>query len=121
MKKLIFKLLCGMVFLCPAANLHAQDMLKTDPVHCKLLNDTLGVSLIQVSLKPGEKLPMHVHPTWMFYVLTGGTIRHYDPDGKYFDLPVQPGMHLQGKATPVHADENVGDKPIDFLVVEIKK
>jgi beta-alanine degradation protein BauB len=121
MKKIILTLLSGMLLLCPFTNLHAQDMVKTDPVHCKLLNDTLGVSLIQVSLKPGEKLPMHIHPTWMFYVLTDGTLRHYEMDGTYFDAPLKVGMHLQGKTTTVHSDENVGDKPIEFLLVEIKK
>jgi len=121
MKRLILTLVFGGLLLFMVTGLHAQDLLKTDPVHCKLLNDTLGVSLIQVTLKPGEKLPMHIHPNWMFYALSGGTIRHYEQDGKYFDVPVQPGMHIQGKATTVHADENISDKPIEFLLVEIKK
>ncbi len=121
MKKIILTLVYGTFMLYAATNLYAQDLVKTDPVHCKLLNDTLGVSLLQVTLKPGEKLPMHIHPTWMFYVLSGGTLRHIEEDGKYVDIPVQSGMHIQGKPTTVHGDENVGDKPIEFLLVEIKK
>lgn len=98
-----------------------SDPVKTDPAHCKVLNDTLGVKLIQVTLKTGEKLPLHTHPVWLFYVLSDCTLRHYDSDGKYFDVPINTGMHMQGKPSPVHADENVGDKPLEFLLVEIEK
>jgi beta-alanine degradation protein BauB len=119
MKKVISTFVFVVLMMIPFTTLRSQDLIKVAPEQCKLLNDTLNVRLIQVTLKPGEELPLHTHPVFQFYVLSGGTIRHIESDGKYFDFPVTPGMHLQGKATTKHGDKNVGDTTIQFLLTEI--
>lgn len=121
MKKGVFFIVFGILIMFPFAVAKSQDILKVAPDQCKLLNDTLNVRLIQVTLKPGEELPLHTHPVFQFYVLTGGTIRHIEADGKYSDFQITPGMHLQGKATSKHGDKNVGNSIIQFLLVEINK
>jgi quercetin dioxygenase-like cupin family protein len=117
MKKL-FTLLPVLALCFSAQVVRSQDMSKVDPVHCKVLNDTANVRLILVTLHPGDKLPLHSHPTWIFYSLTGGKIGHVE-QGKTTTLTLEPGMHAAGVSGPAHEDVNLGNTDVSFLVVEI--
>ncbi|HEX4507579.1 MAG TPA: hypothetical protein VH722_17755 [Alphaproteobacteria bacterium] len=74
---------------------------------------------------PGSPLPMHRHDhPRVIIALTGGTMRiaedtgasetHQWQTGKAYWLPANPpGTH--------HQDINVGDRPIEVMVVELQK
>lgn len=98
----------------------AQDMVKVAPKNTKVLVDNDQVRVIEVSLKPGEKLPMHSHPANVVYFVTGGKTKTTLADGKVMETE-----HKAGEATwsePVtHSNENAGTMATKALVVELKK
>lgn len=74
---------------------------------------------------PNAPLPLHRHEhPRVLVVLSGGTMKIVDqngaseshdwPSGKAFWLPANPPGTL-------HQDVNAGDKPIEVMVVELKK
>ena len=60
----------------------AQDSVKVDPKHYKVLFNNEYVRILDVRQKPGEKAPMHSHPKHVIYSLTRATIKFTSSDGK---------------------------------------
>jgi quercetin dioxygenase-like cupin family protein len=121
MKK-IFKItvLCFGLFMCirPAIS---QDMLQTNPKETKLLQDSLGVRMLLVSLPPGGVLNKHTHPTFMGYVVQGGTLEEYYEDGTKATMELPAGMSAKSPAMGVHWDKNIGKTTIEFILIELPK
>jgi quercetin dioxygenase-like cupin family protein len=63
---------------------------------------------------------MHEHPDVVAVFLTDGQIRFALPDGKSEDATVKAGTSM---FTPggKHLPENIGDKPFEVVLVELKK
>lgn len=96
------------------------DPLKIDRKHYKLEFENGQVRVIRATIGAHETAPMHEHPLNRVSVyLADQTNRVTSADGK-----VQTVTHKAGEAvwgTPVkHKEENIGDKPFEVLVVEIK-
>lgn len=98
----------------------AQELSKVDTRHVtvKLDNDTLQVT--EVTLKPGEKLPLHTHPAYTVYTIYGGTVRLAYRGGKTEDVVWNHGDVLYGDPEGPHTTENVGKTTVKILLVEIK-
>ena len=62
---------------------------------------------------------MHGHPANVALFLTDGKVRFTLPDGKTQDVAVKAGS-TQWNAGGKHLPENVGDKPFELLLVELK-
>ncbi len=62
---------------------------------------------------------MHNHPENVAVFLTDGNAKFTMPDGKTVDAPVKAGS-IQWDAGGQHLPENVGDKPFELIVVELK-
>ncbi len=97
-----------------------QELSKVDPAHVavKLDNDTLQVT--EITLKPGEKLPMHTHPAYIVYTIDGGTVRIAYQGGKTDDATWNQGAVIYGDPEGPHTTENVGSTTIRILLVELK-
>src|SRR5215217_8842914 len=96
MKKRMLPFLAVIIFIAFGATANAQDVCKSNPSHCKLLQDTAGVKLMLITLKPGEKLLAHTHP-WNFgYVLKGGLYKWTYADGKTESAQMKEGDHFAG-------------------------
>jgi quercetin dioxygenase-like cupin family protein len=113
----ILAVACGLLSSGAAV---AQELSKVDPTHVavKLDNDTLQVT--EVTLKPGEKLPLHSHPAYALYTIHGGTVRIAYQDGKTEDLVWDHGDVIYGDPEGPHTTENVGKTTVRFLLVEVK-
>jgi quercetin dioxygenase-like cupin family protein len=117
MKKFI-PIVCISILVLATAR--AQDPVKLDPAHYKVILDNKQVRVLDVRLKPGEKTPMHSHPNHVIYSLTGGTVKFTLADGKTETATMRAGQAVWHNAE-THAGENVGKTATHALDIELKK
>ncbi len=63
----------------------AQDPVKVDPDHYKVLLDNAVVRVLKIDMAVGAKSVMHSHPDAMLVPLSSGKARFTMPDGKTQD------------------------------------
>jgi len=98
----------------------AQDPVKVDPKHYKVLFNNEYVRILDVRQKPGEKSPMHSHPNHVIYSLTGATIKFTSSDGKTNTVTTKAGQVVWHNAE-THTVENIGKTENHVLDIELKK
>ncbi len=104
---------------------HAQtaakaDPVKVDPKHYKVEFENESVRVLRISYGPGEKSVMHSHPNAVAVFLADGNSRMTTPDGKSQDMPIKAGA-AQWTPAGTHLPQNIGDKPFQLVLVEMKK
>ncbi len=97
----------------------AQDAVKVDPKHYKVEFENDQVRVLRISYGPGEKSVMHGHPNAVAVALTDVNGKFTLPDGKTQAVTQKAGMSLWTPAGK-HLPENVGDKPFELILVELK-
>jgi quercetin dioxygenase-like cupin family protein len=113
-------LVVGVLVLAVAAvPAMAQDPVKVDPKHYKLEFENDQVRVLRITYGPHEKSVMHEHPASVAVFLTDGQAKFTLPDGKTQDAPVKAGI-AQWDGGGKHLPENVGDKPFELILVELK-
>ena len=100
--------------------LAAQDAAKVDATHYKVMSENAQVRILHVHYGPHEKSVMHTHPDSVVVSLSGGKTMFHLPDGKTQVVEMKPGDSMFTPHT-VHLPENVGDKPMDAVLIELKK
>lgn len=103
-------------FVVPAM---AQDAVKVDAKHYKVEFENDQIRVVRIKYAPGEKSVMHEHPPNLAVFLTDGNVRFALPDGKTQDAPVKAGT-FQWDGGGKHLPQNVGDKPFELVLVELK-
>jgi mannose-6-phosphate isomerase-like protein (cupin superfamily) len=98
----------------------AQDPTKVDPKHYKVLLDNAHLRIDDVMIKPGEKTPMHSHPGYAVYALTGGNVKFTYPDGKTRTVKVKAGQAIW-RDGETHTSENIGKSDLHVIDIELKK
>ena len=98
---------------------YAQDPAKVAPKNVKVVFENNRVRVIEVRIKPGEKIPLHSHPANV-------TIALSDFKGKWLSDSGEPTVR-QFKLDTVlwsepitHASENVGSTEIHAIAIELK-
>jgi len=107
------------VFSVAVFTAKAQDPVKVDPKHYKVEFENAQVRVLHISVGPHEKTPMHSHPSGVVVWLTDGHVRFTYPDGKTEEAHGQAGQAAWSAAV-THAGENLGDKPIGVVQIELK-
>jgi quercetin dioxygenase-like cupin family protein len=97
----------------------AQDAVKVDPAHYKVLIDNPSVRVLKVTVSPGAKSPMHSHPDALLVSLQDSKARFTLPDGKTQDMEIGKETASYTPAT-THSPANVGTTPVDAILVEFK-
>ena len=97
----------------------AQDPVKVDPAHYKVLLDNAAVRVLKVNVAPGAKTPMHAHPDALIIPLETGKTRFTLADGKTEDSLL---TKETAAFTPAgtHAGANVGTTKVEAILVEFK-
>jgi len=113
-------LLVGAVCVCLAVVIVAQDAVKVDAKHYSVISENDQVRIVKVHYGVGEKSVMHSHPNSVAVFLTDGHAKMTTPDGKSQDMNVKAGDTMYSSAGS-HLPENVGDKPFELILVELKK
>src|SRR5271170_3654463 len=103
-----------------AQTANKADPVKVDPKHYKVEFENENVRVLRISYGAGEKSVMHNHPNAVAVYLTDGTTRMTTPDGKSQDVPVKAGTTGWTPAGS-HLPQNIGNKPFELILVELKK
>lgn len=112
-------LICAAACLIAATIAPAQDAVKVDPKHYKVETENAQVRVLRIHYDPHEKSVMHRHPASVAIFLTDGSIRFTSPDGKTQEVQAKAGQ-AQYNPAQVHNPENIGDKPFEAILVELK-
>ena len=96
-----------------------QDPVKVDPNHYKVVSENSEVRVLRFHYGPHEKSVMHSHPDLVAVYLTDMHVKMMTPDGKSQE---QTGKAGEAQWTPAgtHLPENLSDKPIEGILVELK-
>jgi quercetin dioxygenase-like cupin family protein len=96
-----------------------DDIVKISPDVHQVLFENDVIRVLEVTVKPGAKVPMHTNPENVNYIVKAGTLRLIDPDGSAVDLDV---AERQVIPAPVgrHAVENVGATEVRTICIELK-
>jgi len=97
----------------------AQDPVKVDAGHYKVILDNASVRVLKVSVPAGEKSPMHAHPDAILVPLASAKARFTLPDGKTQDMEVVKEVAAWTPAG-THSPANVGATAVDAILVELK-
>src|SRR5437868_13652753 len=98
----------------------AQDPAVVNSKTIKLKFENDRVRVLEATLPPGVKEQVHSHPAYLIYVLEGGRYLNYASEGKVTEGELKTGDVLY-RDPLTHAAENIGDKPLHLILVELKK
>jgi len=76
----------------------AQDPVKVDPAHYKLVFENASVRVLKIDYAPGAKSPMHQHPDTIVIPLVASKVRFTMPDGKSQDTDTGDGLPHDGRS-----------------------
>jgi len=96
------------------------DPIAVDPKHYKVELETEQVRVLRISYGPREKSVMHGHPAAVAICLTDAQVKFTRPDGKSEEQRVKAGQVLSTPAED-HLPENLGDRPFEIILVELKR
>jgi len=104
-------------FLGNLAN--GQDSVRVAPKNVKVLLENNRVRVLEVRIKPGEKIPMHSHPAHVTYALSDVKGEYTSPDGKSTTNEAKTNSVFWSEPV-THSSVNVGSTEIHAIVVELK-
>ncbi len=104
---------------CLSQTMFAQDPVAIAPKIYRTRLDNNKVRVLDVWLKPGDKVALHGHPDYVSYALSSGIAKFTDEKGKATRVVMKAGQctwHNEEK----HTVQNVGKHPLHVLCVEVK-
>jgi quercetin dioxygenase-like cupin family protein len=118
MKACLVVPMVSFALLLPAVAM-AQDPVKVDPTHYKVLIDNASVRVLKIDYAPGTKSQMHQHPEGIIIPLNASKVRFTMPDGKSEDQEMAAESAMMVAAV-THSPANIGSDRIDGILVEFK-
>ena len=98
----------------------ALGALQVDPKDCKLEFENSKVRVVRVRIGPRQSVPMHEHVVNHVVVyFTDQNVRETSPEGKAEAVQHKAGDFIW-RGPCKHKLENLTDKPLDAVVVELK-
>ncbi len=97
-----------------------NDPLKVAPDQYKLLFENEKVRVMEVTFKPGDKIPEHSHPEHFVTVLEAGKLKISKPNAGSEEIALQEKQVVWIPAE-THWAENTGTSEVKLLVTELKK
>jgi quercetin dioxygenase-like cupin family protein len=116
---LIFAIAVALPFGTLVTPAFAQDVAVVNSKTIRVRFENDRVRVLEAILPPGAREQVHSHPAYVIYVLAGGRYRNYAGDGKITEGTFQTGDVIY-RDPLTHAAENIGDKPLHFILVELK-
>ena len=97
----------------------AQDPVKVDAQHYKVVFENTSIRVLKISYPPGGKSVMHQHPESIVVPLSPSKVRFNLADGKseVNDMANESAMY---SAAGTHNPENIGTGPVEALLIEFK-
>ena len=113
-----FLLLTAVALLCASVS-SAQDPVKVDAKHYKVVSENDKVRILKIHYGAKEKSVMHEHPDAVAIFLTDAHTKFNMPDGTSQEENGKAG-DSRYMAGGKHNPENLGDKAFDAILVELK-
>ncbi|HYJ87060.1 MAG TPA: hypothetical protein VEW46_13450 [Pyrinomonadaceae bacterium] len=124
MNKLLHSILQAFVLvaalLCLTQTTRAQDPVKVDPRHYKVIMENDSVRILEFKDAPDHKVPKHSHPPYFVYVLSDAKRLFTDKCVTPKTVILKAGETIDSKVGVTHCEENVGYTNTHVLVVEFK-
>jgi quercetin dioxygenase-like cupin family protein len=98
----------------------AQDAVKVDPKHYKVVTENAQVRVLHIHYGPHETSVRHSHPNSVATFLTDAHIKFLLGNGKTIMSNGKAGDAVFEPAG-IHTPTNMSDKPFDAVLVELKK
>ena len=97
----------------------AQDAVKVDPKHYRVVTENAQVRVLHIHYGPHETSVRHSHPNSVVTYLSDGEIKFVLGNGK---TVISKGKAGEAVYTPagIHTPTNLSDKPFDAVLVELK-
>ena len=112
--------LAALMCLTPVA-VKAQDAVNADPKHFKVVLENPQVRVLRFTLGPHETSATHEHLRPHVEVqLTDSKDKEIDSDGKETITQNKVGDVDWEGIVGRHRDENIGDTPIDTIIIQLK-
>lgn len=116
MRLFAFLAVLGSLAALPA---FAQDPVKVDPKHYKVLYEDAGIRVLRVVYGAHEKSVMHEHPALAGVFATDSHFKFTMADGTTLDREGKKGDAISAPAEK-HNPENVGETTAQAILVEFK-
>lgn len=97
----------------------AQDAVKVDPKHYKVEMENNQIRVLRIRYGPHEKSVMHEHPASVAVFLTDSDAKFTTPDGKTIESHVK-SRQIMWEDAGRHLPVNMGGKPFELILVELK-
>ncbi|HYZ17045.1 MAG TPA: hypothetical protein VE591_11610 [Candidatus Acidoferrum sp.] len=98
----------------------AGDAVSVDPRRYSVQAEDERVRVVRVHYEVGDKSEMHSHPDLVAVFLSENHTRFTYPDGRTEEVHGMPGQ-AQLMPAMTHLPENIGNGPMDLVLVEFKK
>jgi len=109
----------ALFLLAVAVPVMAQDPVKVDSEHYKVMVENSSVRVLRIHYGPHEKSVMHYHPNSVAIPQTTGRVKFYLPGGKHEERDMTAGQAIWTPAGR-HLPENMSDSDMDVILVELK-
>jgi beta-alanine degradation protein BauB len=119
MKLSITASLVSVVALSASVALLAQDPVKVDPTHYKVLLDNASVRVLRISYAAGAKSVMHQHPDSIMVSLSDSKVKFTMSDGTTQDQAMANNSAMYAPAG-AHLPSNTGATAVSGILVEFK-
>lgn len=110
-----------LILLLSSGTLFSQNWADVDPKMNNILVDNDLLRSTIAVMEPGEISKLHTHPAHFFYALTDGKIKVHYSDGTSETIELKAGEYGYSDPEKPHMTENISDKTIKFLLVELKE
>jgi quercetin dioxygenase-like cupin family protein len=109
--------------LAPAADVAAvetgPDPTVVDGDHYRTEFENDRVRIVRITYEPGEESVMHYHPEAVGVYLTEANVEMRLPDGETLAAQSATGLH-QFYSAGQHLPKNVGEQPLELVLIELK-
>ena len=96
------------------------DPVVVDSKHYTVEMEDERVRVLRINYGPGEKSVMHGHPASVAICLADAHVRFTMPDGTTEEMHAKAGEVLPTPAGD-HLPENIGTRPFEIVLVELKR
>jgi quercetin dioxygenase-like cupin family protein len=98
----------------------SDDIVVISPDVHKVVFENDAIRILEVTVKPGDTVPMHRNPENINYILKPGTLRLINVDGSVVDVQLTQGQVIPAPVGE-HAVENVGTTEVQTICIELKR
>ena len=96
------------------------DAVTASPGLYKVVADSAGIRVLDVTYQPGDSSPMHWHPDNVIYVIEGGSSTFYMKDGSKVESSLGSGVSAIRPAES-HSVKNTGSNAIHVILFEVNR